>query len=162
MRNKMRQVQPQKSAPYSVIDGPKKCDAEFYGNWLIMAGGAERFWKRLLVEQKFAKRIERLICAFIPDFGIAATDILSALLRGGAHCAVNLWDDTGEEFTMMVKMGFFAETRGRYCLEVPGTMSANIVKSAALALSETEDRDYDLHPETLVATMSNAAPNSRV
>ena len=63
---------------------------------------------------------------------------------------------------MTVKMGFFAETQGRYCLGVPGTMSAKIVESAALALSETEDRDCELHPETLVATMSSAAANSWV
>ena len=56
--------------------------------------------------------------------GIAATHILSALLRDGAPCAVNLWEEIREEFTMTVKMGFFAETQGRYCLGVPGTMRA--------------------------------------
>ena len=119
MRNEMRQVQPRKSAPYSVIDGLKKCDAEFYGRWLSTAGRAERFWKRLLVEPKFAKRIEGLTCVFIPDFGIAATHILSALLRDGAPCAVNLWEEIREEFTMTVKIGFFAETQGRCCLGCP-------------------------------------------
>lgn len=67
-----------------------------------MAGKAEEIWRKLIREQEFGRRIERLTIAFIPDFGLAATTLLSQLLRDRAILAVGLWDGTGEKFTMMV------------------------------------------------------------
>jgi hypothetical protein len=146
------QTASQDIVPHSFIEDVGECDAEFYGHWLIMAGRAERYWKELLSEPKFSRRIERLTCAFIPDFGIAATALLSGVLSDRANFAINLWEEAGEEFTMMVHMGFFKVHRRRYRLNLPKIMNAEIVKSAALKLSRTQDRQFDLHPEKIVVT----------
>jgi hypothetical protein len=147
---------------YSLIDGRDVCDAHFYGRWLCLAAQAEGHWRELMSDKRFSKRIMRLTCAFIPDFGIGSTAILSALLRDGAPCAVNLWDETGEEFVMLAGMGFFREKSGHYRLEIPSVLTRKTVKAAALAFAETEDKRYVLHPESLVVTASSVGASSWV
>ena len=58
-----------------------------------------------------------------------------------------------EEFSMMVEMGFFALTGQRYQMVIPEQMTLEVVIKAALTLAQTEDAEYCLHPEYLVAIM---------
>jgi hypothetical protein len=141
------------TAPRSYIERPSECDADFYGRWLIMAGQAERYWRELLSEPKFNRQVERLTCAYLPDFGIAATTLLSRILSNRPPLAINLWGESGEEFAMMVKMGLFRAQRGQYHLNLPKVLNAKKVKSAALMLLRTQDRRFDLHPERIVVTV---------
>jgi hypothetical protein len=154
----------QNIAPSSHIAGLRECDAEFYGRWLIMAGRAERHWKKLLAKPKFSRRVEHLTIPYFPNFEIAATAMLSGILANRT-VAVNLWDEMGTEFTMMVHMGFFKVHRGLYQLNIPKTVKVETVRSAAIELLGTEDRHYHLHPEILVeikAHQKNAADKRQV
>jgi hypothetical protein len=139
------------TAPRSYIERQSECDADFYGRWLIMAGQAERYWRELLSEPKFNRQVERLTCAYLPDFGIAATTLLSRILSNRSPLAVNLWGESG--FAMMVKVGLFRAQRGQYQLNLPKVLNAKKVKSAALMLLRTQDRRFDLHPERIVVTV---------
>jgi hypothetical protein len=155
------QTAAQNTAPRSYIGRPGECDAEFYGRWLIVAGQAERYWRELLSEPKFNRQVERLTCAYLPDFGIAATTLLSQIVSNPPPLAVNLWGDSGEEFAMMVKMGLFRGQRGQYQLNLPKALNVKKVKSAALMLLRTQDRHLDLHPERIVVTAPiRKAPSS--
>ena len=62
--------------PYILIEGPKWGDAEFYGNWLLMAAKAEALWKEAVNDPSFDDQVMRLMVADIPDFGMGATDML--------------------------------------------------------------------------------------
>jgi len=57
-------------------------------------------------------------------------------------------------------MGFFVLTGRRYQMVVPTRMSLNKLKRAALRLADTEDDDYYLHPERILATMPYAEAKS--
>ena len=150
----MRRVRSRAVTPHSLVEGLTGCDAEFYGKWLWKAGTAETLWKRALTMPIFNKRVERLIVAYIPDFGISATALLSQIARDHALVALDLWGEGGEEFAMMVDMGFFALRHGHYFMNLPKRLNVEIVKSAALRLARTEDREYLLHPENYIASMS--------
>ena len=104
-RSEMRRVRSRAVTPHSLVEGLTGCDAEFYGKWLWKAGTAETLWKRALTMPIFNKRVERLIVAYIPDFGISATALLSQIARDHALVALDLWGEGGEEFAMMVDMG---------------------------------------------------------
>ena len=57
---------------------------------------------------------------------------------------------------MMAKMGFFILTDQRYQMAIPAQMNMDVVKRAALMFAKTEDEEFYLHPEYLVATMPYA------
>jgi hypothetical protein len=150
----MRQARSRAITRHSLIEGATGCDAEFYGKWLSMAGRAETLWKRALTMPIFSKRVERLTIAYIPDFGISATALLSQIYRDRALVALDMWGEGGEEFAMMVDMGFFTLRCGRYRMNLPKRLNVEVVKSAALKLTRTEDREHLLHPESFIASMS--------
>jgi hypothetical protein len=104
-------------------------------------------------DHSFKKEVDRLMVVFIPDFSITATVLLSRLEKNLASFLVELNEEEGEEFVMMVEMGLFALTGQRYQMVIPAHLDMKRVKSAALKLAQTEDDEYYLHPERLVATM---------
>jgi hypothetical protein len=67
---------------------------------------------------------------------------------------LELYSEEGEDFAMMVTMGFFALTNQSYRMAVPLDLTVAKVKKAILKYAETEDEEYVLHPEYLVNTMS--------
>jgi hypothetical protein len=142
------------SESYILVEGPRWGDAEFYGKWLLAAAKAEALWKQAMEDSIFAKQADRVMCAYIPDFGMAATWMISHLPKNLASFTLRL--DGGEEvehFTMMVEMGFFVLTGQRYQMAIPVQLDMERVKRAALKFAQTEDDDCYLHPEHLVATM---------
>jgi hypothetical protein len=56
----------------------------------------------------------------------------------------------------MTEMGFFVRTGQRYQMTIPTRLDIHKLKSAMLKLAQTEDEEYYLHPEYLVATMPYA------
>ena len=109
----------------------------------------------------FNRRVKRLDVDFISDFGISAAILLRLLWRDGVSMALDLWEDSGaKEFVMMVSLGFFKRTRNRYQMILPSHLDIEVLKSAALELARTEDREYELHPEALVVWMSEAEARS--
>ena len=141
--------------PYILVEGPKRCDAEFYGKWLLMAAKAEALWEKALADPDFEKRVFSLVSGEIPDFGRGATVMLSRLEKDFISFKLRVFRNymsLVEEFVMMAEMGFFVLTGQRYQMTIPAELNAERVKMAALKFAETLDEDF-LHPEHLVATM---------
>jgi hypothetical protein len=146
-----------KNEPCALVEGPKWANAEFYGKWLLAAAKADALWKKAIKDPAFEMQIDRLLVVYIPDFSISATVLLSRLEKNLVSFVVRLNDEEeGEEFAMMVEMGFFILTGQRYQMVIPTRLNMDRVKRAALKFAKTEDEEYYLHPEYLVATMPYA------
>jgi len=143
--------------PYILVEGPMWGDAKFYGKWLLAAAKADALWKNAIKDPSFAKQVDGLMMASIPDFGIGATVLLSRIEKNLASFMVCLnGEEEVAEFVMMAEMGFFALTGQRYQMVTPTRLNMQKVKNAALRFARTEDAEYYLHPEYLVATMQYA------
>ncbi len=128
--------------------------AGFLGKWLLAAAHAETLWREARKNPAFENQVERVCGVFIPDFGIAASEMLGRLLKAPRTVVVlDLGSEEAEDFAMMAAMGFFAPYRERYRLSIPSDLSLAKVKKAILRFAETEDEEYALHPEGLVNTM---------
>ncbi len=145
------------NSPCILVEGPRWGDAAFYGKWLIGAGKANTLWEKAYKDPSFRKAVERLTVDYIPHFGILATVLLSYLEGNYYSFVVPVHNEMeGEVFTMMVEMGFFVLTGQRYQMVIPSRLTIGKVKKAALKLAQTEDHEYYLHPEHLVAAMPYA------
>src|SRR5262249_19505314 len=120
------------SSPCVIVEGPSWGDAEFYGRWLLAAGKAEAFWKATFQDPIFQKQIERVCVACIPDFGITASLIVMNLKEHRTTFIIDLDSEEGEDFTMMVQMGFFVCSDQRYVMTIPSCLSSFTVKRAIL------------------------------
>ena len=146
-----------KNSPCILVEGPRWGDTAFYGKWLLAAAKANALWKKAIKDPRFKRQVDRLMVAYIAEFSIGATVLLSYLEKNLASLVVRLDDEMEvEEFTMMVEMGFFALTGQRYQMVIPTRLTIGKVKRAAQKLAQTEDEEYYLHPEYLVATMPYA------
>jgi hypothetical protein len=138
----------------ALVEGPKWADTKFYGNWLLAAAKANELWTEALENPRFSKRVDRLTIAYLPDFNIGATVMLSRLERNLASFVVELnGEEEPEEFAMMIGMGFFVLTGQRYQMVIPTRLTLRKVMKAALRLAKTEDEEYFLHPESIITTM---------
>lgn len=147
----------QECEPCILVEGPMWGDTKFYGKWLLAAAKADALWKKAIKDPIFEMQVERLLVVYVPDFSIAATVLLSRLEKNLVAFVTRLNDEQeGEAFAMMVKMGFFILTGQRYQMVIPTLLSMEKVKKAALELAQTEDQEFYLHPEYLVATMASA------
>jgi len=144
----------QSSNPCILIEGPSWGNAEFYGKWLLAAAQAETFWKEALKDPVFEKQVERVSVVYMPDFGIAASMMLMQLEEHRTTFVLDLHSEDGDDFAMMITMGFFAPYNERYRMTIPADLSVTRVKAAVLKYAQTEDEEYVLHPEYLVNTMS--------
>jgi hypothetical protein len=142
------------SDTYVLIEGPCWGDAEFLGKWLLAAAEAERFWREAYADPVFHKQVEHVCDSYIPDFGISASLIVMGLKEYRTTFVLELNSEDGEDFTMMVAMGFFLPVGDRYRMALPIGLTAAKVRSAVLRYALTEDENFMLHPERIVtATM---------
>jgi hypothetical protein len=141
------------SEPCVLIEGPKYGDAEFYGIWLLKAAEVEAHWKAI----QDCERVMALCYADIPDFGIAATALISRLQKNSCVIRVSR-EDMREwvdllEFAIMAELGFYTVTGSRYQVTIPTHLDFDKVKAAVLKLAETEDEHFMAYPERFVTTM---------
>ena len=141
---------------YVLVEGPAWGDAQFYGEWLLAAAKAQVLWKNALQDQQFARQIEDLRVVYEPDFGIAATVMLMNLRGHWTTFVLDLENEQGEEFAMMAGMGFFVQCGHTWQMTIPPLLTQETLKGAILTFARTEDHEYALHPEQLVACMSLA------
>jgi hypothetical protein len=160
MQAKMSQM----NEPESVIlvEGPSLCDAEYFGTWLLKAAKANKLWKEVAEDPKFAERASRLQVIYCYDFGRAAVALLLRLQDQFVAFTLPVnskeLEDFAilEEFVMMVKMGFFARTGPRYQIVIPGRLDIGKVRGALIQYYQTLDAEDLLHPEYLVTAMPSA------
>ena len=140
--------------PCVLIEGPRIGDAAFYGEWLLAAAKADGLWKEAFTCRSFQSQVGRLTIAYLPDFGIAASRMLSQLLEDFVSFVIPLDEGVDQqELVMMVELGFFGLTGQRYQMVIPTQLNIEMVKKAALKFAHTMDEEHFLHPEYLVATM---------
>jgi hypothetical protein len=137
---------------FVLVEGPAWGDAKFYGEWLLAAGQAETFWKEARKDPLFAKQVERLQVVYIPDFGIAASITVMRLEEYCTSLVLDLDSYDGEDFAMMVGMGFFVRTHQSYQMTIPPCLTAKKVRAAVIQYANTEDEEYMLHPEFLITS----------
>jgi len=109
--------------PCVLVEGPAWGDAEFYGEWLLAAAKAEAFWKEAFTDQDFKKQVERVCVCYLPDFGIAATIMIMELREHRTRFVLDVNSEDGEDFTMMVAMGFFAQKHQYYHMTLPSRLT---------------------------------------
>jgi hypothetical protein len=141
------------NSPCVLIEGPTWGDAEFYAKWLLAAAQAETFWKEARKDPDFKKQVESVCTLSIPDFGITASVIVMGLEEYRTTLVLDLCNEDGEDFVMMVMMGFFAPTNQGYRMAIPFDLTAAKVKKAIVRYAETMDEEYMLYPEYLVDTV---------
>ena len=128
--------------------------AEFYGNWLLAAVRAQRFWTESVeCDCQFKLQIERLEVMGPCAIGTEAFKIIGKLSENVRTMIVRADTDLGDSVALMARMGFFVPTGERYQMVLPARLDIETVKAAGLALVATEDTDYEIHPEFLVSTM---------
>jgi hypothetical protein len=143
--------------PCILVEVPRSGIAEFYGNWLLAASKAEAFWKHAYGEPEFARKVDRLTVVYFPDFGLAGCGLLMRLNHRFASFIINFnEDELVDEFGMMAEMGFFFRSEESYKMAIPTDLSLMKVKAATLRYAQTEDEEYNLHPEHLVSLMPTA------
>ena len=95
---------------YVLVEGPAWGDAQFYGEWLLAAAQAQAFWKQAIQDQQFAREFashcERTRLFYKPDFDLAASLMLMELSGRCSSFLFDLEGELGEEFGIMVSMGF--------------------------------------------------------
>lgn len=139
-----------------LVEGPSWGDAEFYGRWLLAAAEAETFWQHAYRNSEFQKQVDRVCISYIPHFGISATLIIMELRDYRTSLMIDLNTEDGENFAMMVAMGFFTWSASRYEMTIPPNLTETQVKQAILKFAQTEDAEFVLHPEQLVTAISFA------
>jgi hypothetical protein len=148
-------MQSEKNDTRILVEGPAWGDAEFYGNWLLLAAKANGLLQQARNgDPEFSKSIETLEVLQYLDFGIMATVFMSQFVDGKFQTFV-IGPDSSDllDFVLMVEMGFFTLTGDRYQMTVPTKLDMDLVKLAHLKLAGTEDADW-IHPERLVVDMS--------
>jgi hypothetical protein len=138
------------SNTFVLVQGPPWGDAELLGKWLLAASQAEGFWKEAYEDPAFYKQVESVCTCYIPEFGISASIMVMQLKEYRTTFVLDLNSQDGEDFTMMVGMGFFRPMDQKYRMAVPIGITAGKVRSAVLRYALTEDDDFILHPEHLV------------
>lgn len=140
--------------PCVLVEGPKWCDAKFYGEWLLAAAFAQSLWKQALKDDQFKKRVDRICICVIHNFGISATRLLMKLREDKTRFVFPVdRDEDGEAFAMMVEMGFFVRKDRSYLMTIPSSLTGKKVKAAVIKLVKTEDDEHVIHVEHLVTVM---------
>ena len=145
---------------YIPIEGPPFGDAEFYGKWLLAAAKAEALWREALKDQSFEKEVEDAFGYYIPDFGITASVMLMQLKEYQTTLIVKLESEEGQEFAMLVEMGFFVLAEHSYKMTIPTALDCGEAEDSSSQVCQTKDEEFVPHPEYLVTTMPFAEGQS--
>jgi hypothetical protein len=137
-----------------LVTGPSWGDAGFYGKWLLAASRAEKFSREAQQDPAFLKNIDSLTVVYDLDFSLAATLMFMQLMEFHNHLILRA-DDVfkTDHFAMMASMGFFRSVGRHHHMSLPKRLQPIDVKRAILSYAETEDKEFVLHPEHLVAAM---------
>jgi hypothetical protein len=120
--------------PCVLVEGPAWGDAHFLGEWLLAAAKAEAFWKEAHEDRDFEKQIRGVWCC-IPDFGMAAIEMIMRLRQHRTSFVLEVNSELGEEFTMMATMGFFIRNDQSCEMTLPARLTSGKMRSAMLALT---------------------------
>ena len=137
-----------------LVEGPRWADTEFYAKWLLAAAKANALWKKVISDRLFERQIERLMVVRIPEFNIRAMVLLSRFEKNLASITIDEDSVEVEDFAMMVGWDSLCSPVNVTRWWFPARLNIDKIKKAALKLAQTEDEEYNLHPEYFLAIMS--------
>jgi hypothetical protein len=138
-----------------LVEGPSSGDAEFTSQWLQAAIEADRLLKDYYSNDPiFRSRIDRLEVVYIIEFASSAMTFVEMWLKGPNVFSLGLSEWATEFFAIMVPTGFFTRTGDRYQMTIPKDLKIETIKNSLLQFAATEDSEYDLHPESLLTTVT--------
>jgi hypothetical protein len=145
-----------KRVPFIVVECPSKGDAKFASRWLARADEADRILARhRQADPAFERGIAGLGVLYAVDFSWPALAFVSLWLNRGPAYSLSLFDsEWAEAFTYFQGAGFFTQKGPHYEMTLPIKLSPQTIADALLRLAKTEDENYYLHPEHLLATMA--------
>jgi hypothetical protein len=154
----MMQFQDLQEHRWSLVEGPGPGDAEFSAQWLQSALKADRLLqKEFSAHPGFRPTIGRLEFNCCVEFAPAALAFISMWFKDFSTFKLNLTTELAEIFVTMADVGFFTQTGDRYQMTIPKTLRIKTIRDSLLKLAATEDARCCLHPEWLLATMTNEA-----
>jgi hypothetical protein len=143
---------------WSLVEGPGPGDAEFAAQWLQSALEADRVLQKEFSEHPgFRPTIERLEFVGFVEFAPSAMAFIAMWLEDVSTFKLDLRSELAEIFVTMADVGFFTQTGDRYQMTIPKTLRIKTIRDSLLRLAATEDVQYCLHPEWLLATMTDQA-----
>jgi hypothetical protein len=113
----------------------------------------KEIWREVQQDKTFLEEIEAALIWYIPDFAKAGTEMMLELKEHGTTFVAAL-DLDNMEFAPMVDLGFFELTGSHYRMTVPTAVTDAKMRAALLRYTQTEDEQYLLHPDDLIATMT--------
>jgi hypothetical protein len=139
---------------YVTVEGPSCSDAELMMQWLQAAIECDRLLEQYRQEHpEFRDSISNLEVIALIYFKSAATAFLRKWLKSRVAFSLSLRSSFWiTMFTIMVGIGFFTRTGDRYQITVPNRISIDEIAEASIALAQTEDDQYYLHPERFLVT----------
>lgn len=129
-------------------------------NGLLAAAQAQAFWKQAIQDQQFAREFashcERTRLFYKPDFDLAASLMLMELSGRCSSFLFDLEGELGEEFGIMVSMGFFERCGRIWHMVIPQIGELNTFKELILRFTRTADCESVLRLDDRVTCMSSA------
>jgi hypothetical protein len=101
-------IEIERDEPHVLIEGPRWADCKFYAAWLLAAAQAEAHWQQALSDDDFKAQIESLCSWCVPNFEITACVVLMMLESRLSTSTIELYNEDGFDFCMMMKMGSFS------------------------------------------------------
>jgi hypothetical protein len=135
-----------------IVDGVDNSALDFYRQWLSMAAHLDDLWAQVRTSPEFEPCIASLLDSFMPDFRQAALDFYMALHPRPVF-VIDVASATATEFAVMVEVGLFRYSEGRYRFDIPDRLDLDDVRRAALKYYATQNDSGVLHAETLVTAM---------
>src|SRR4051812_45495435 len=113
-----------------LIEAPVTRDLHFYGKWFMAAHHAEMAWRKALKDPDFAKCVDSVTAAAIPDFEITASELFGRLGVRSRGCTLRLDEECLNDFVIMTELGFFVSRGDHYRMALPSRIKSGAVKAA--------------------------------
>jgi hypothetical protein len=139
-----------------VIKGPGH-DPQLISNVLGAASECDQLLDAFLEDAgdflDLGEHVDDYELVYCVNFGRTALELVRRGLNRGVF-RLNLNSFFGQEFAVMVGIGFFMRVDDHYQMVVPLERSIEAIINALMQLLETQDAQYFLHPERYLVTMS--------
>ena len=141
-----------------LVEGPAPGDAHFLGQWLLAAAEADKLLQEEFERDPIFKlTIGSIELVYAFAFSPSATKSIELLMNDLTSFSLSVFEEPwGEVFAVMAEIGFFSQTRDRYQMTVPKSVTREKIKAAFLRLVATQDENDFVHPEYLVRCLSQS------
>jgi hypothetical protein len=153
-----------KYIPFVVVQFPSYGDAEFASRWLASAADADRILSRhRWTNPDLETALKHVGLTNAVEFSWAAMEFIYFWQDNWPAFSFNLFEsECYESFAYMAETGFFTRTGQHYQMTQPTALTTETIAQALLKLAATEDEEYHLNPQWLLATMTEEDARRKV